>query len=286
MGGAAGLGATASNALAKLANVTFAAADPRQLAEFWAAALGYELQEAPPDFMEAWLAEGRDPNGAAAAVDPAGVGTRLFFNKRQKTPTIEVPIHLDVNVLDPDAEIERLLGLGARLVTRKTVTIGEFSEGWTVMRDPEGNGFCVQGPDRRAEEGPFVRNITFSCADPQRLADFWAQALGYSRQEGDDELLQQLLDTGLDPAEIDAEVALVHPEAGRRSRLYFQRRQKTPTTEIPVHVDLTAEDREAEVERLTALGASVVETTTRTTGPYEEVWTVMRDPEGNGFCVQ
>ena len=40
------------------------------------------------------------------------------------------------------------------------------------------------------------------------------------------------------------------------------------------------------MQRLVGLGAAVVETKTRTTGPWEEVWTVMRDPEGNGFCVQ
>ena len=38
--------------------------------------------------------------------------------------------------------------------------------------------------------------------------------------------------------------------------------------------------------RLVALGATVVETKTRETGEFREVWTVMHDPEGNGFCVQ
>ncbi|MCA1849222.1 MAG: hypothetical protein LC704_09605 [Actinobacteria bacterium] len=53
-----------------------------------------------------------------------------------------------------------------------------------------------------------------------------------------------------------------------------------------MHLDLNASDREAEVERLVALGAREVETRTRTTGPYTETWTVMKDPEGNGFCVE
>ena len=41
----------------------------------------------------------------------------------------------------------------------------------------------------------------------------------------------------------------------------------------------------AEVERLAGLGATVVEERSQKIGPYEELWTVMRDPEGNGFCV-
>jgi hypothetical protein len=35
-----------------------------------------------------------------------------------------------------------------------------------------------------------------------------------------------------------------------------------------------------------ALGAREVEAKTRTVGPYTERWTVMKDPEDNGFCVQ
>ena len=271
--------------MAGLGNVTFAAADPAALAEFWAGALGYEIQDAPPDFMEHWLAAGRDPNGAAAAVDPRGDGPRLFFNKREKSPTIEIPIHLDVNAVDPDAEVGRLLALGAKLVVRRTIAIGDFSEGWTVMRDPEGNGFCVQGPDtQRAEPGPFIRNITFACADPEKLAAFWAEAVGYAREERGS--VDDLLAAGLDPAELGAHISLAHPDDGRRPRLFFHRREKTPTTEIPIHLDLSAENRKVEVERLTRLGGTVVEEKTRKTGPYEETWTVMRDPEDNGFCVQ
>jgi hypothetical protein len=40
------------------------------------------------------------------------------------------------------------------------------------------------------------------------------------------------------------------------------------------------------VKRLVGLGAHEVETRTRTTGPYTETWTVMKDPEDNGFCVE
>ena len=130
--------------MARIANVTFACEDPAGLAEFWAVALGYEVQEAPPEFMEAWLAAGRDPNGAAAAVDPEGTGPRLFFIKTPKTPTESIPIHLDLSAEDREAEVQRLLTLGATEVETKTRETGPYSEVWTVMKDPEGNGFCVQ----------------------------------------------------------------------------------------------------------------------------------------------
>jgi hypothetical protein len=75
-----------------------------------------------------------------------------------------------------------------------------------------------------------------------------------------------------------------HPE-GAAPRLLFQRNPKTPTTSIPIHLDLKAEDPEAEVERLVGLGATIVETKSRSIGPFTENWTVMQDPERNGFCV-
>jgi len=131
-------------AMATLANITFACQDPSRLADFWGAALGYVKQEAPPEFMEAWLASGGDPNGAAALVDPEGNGPRLFFEKKTKTPTTTIPIHLDLSAADREAEVQRLVGLGAREVEAKTRTLGPYTERWTVMKDPEGNSFCVQ----------------------------------------------------------------------------------------------------------------------------------------------
>lgn len=55
---------------------------------------------------------------------------------------------------------------------------------------------------------------------------------------------------------------------------------------IPIHLDLDTDNREAEVEHLTEFGASVVETKTGTTDSVTETWTIMHEPEGNGFCVQ
>lgn len=132
----------------RLQNITFACAEPVKLAEFWRAALGYEHLEVPPEVMEQvqkGLDAGElDPTGWAMLVPPDGVGPRLLFQRRPKTPTESIPIHLDLNAEDPEAEVERLVALGATVVERKSSRIGDIEERCIVMRDPEGNGFCVQ----------------------------------------------------------------------------------------------------------------------------------------------
>jgi catechol 2,3-dioxygenase-like lactoylglutathione lyase family enzyme len=130
--------------MARLGNITFACDDPEALCSFWVEALGYERQEAPPAFMRAWIAAGGGPNDAAAAVDPAGRGPRLYFQRKPKSPTDTIPIHLDLNADDRRAEVARLVRLGATVVETNRLVIGDLTEIWTVMRDPEGNGFCVQ----------------------------------------------------------------------------------------------------------------------------------------------
>jgi predicted enzyme related to lactoylglutathione lyase len=129
--------------VAGLRQLTFACEDPDRLASFWAAALGYEVQELPPEILAELLEHGLEPGSRAAAVDPDGAGPRLFFLRKHKTPTTEIPIHFDLKADDGDAEVERLVALGATVVERKSETFGQFSSSWVVMQDPEGNGFCV-----------------------------------------------------------------------------------------------------------------------------------------------
>jgi predicted enzyme related to lactoylglutathione lyase len=133
---------------------------------------------------------------------------------------------------------------------------------------------------------PTIRNVTFACEEPVRLAEFWQAALGYVPPEIPPEVTSEI-DAAIERGELDAGGwAMLVPPDGAGPRLLFQRRPKTPVESIPIHLDLAVDDREAEVQRLTSLGATVVETKSHTIGPFEEVWTVMKDPEGNGFCVQ
>ena len=105
--------------------------DPESLAAFWAAVLDYRVLS-------------RDDDGAVEIGPEAGSGgpapTLVFVPVPDPTPG-KVRLHIDLNPTDreQDAELERLLGLGA---TRADVgQTGE--EGWHVLADPEGNEFCL-----------------------------------------------------------------------------------------------------------------------------------------------
>ena len=251
----------------RLSHITFACDDPQRLAEFWAAVLGYE----PEQRGASW-----------AAVDRRTEGPELFFNRMPKSPTIELPIHLDVNTPDREHEVRRLLELGAKLVETKTSEVGELVETFTVMRDAEGNGFCVQGPDPRRNH-PYIGNVTFACAEPRRVVGpFWAEATGWPEQEIPEDFLQMLRNAGADvDRDFYAYYALRDPR-GTPLRFLFQRREKSRPSVHPIHLDFVTEDREAEIERLTAAGATIEETKRHP----ERTWTVLRDPEGTPFCVE
>lgn len=138
--------------------------------------------------------------------------------------------------------------------------------------------------------------MTFDCADPDRLATFWAAALGYRKQdppEGFATWQEFLVAQGVPEDRWNSASAVVDP-AGQDPRIFFQRVPESKVSKNRVHLDVNVaggqnvpiEERrgrvEAEAERLTALGASKQ-------GPLEErneYWFVMQDPEGNEFCLQ
>jgi predicted enzyme related to lactoylglutathione lyase len=194
----------------QLLHVTFSCAEPERLAEFWSALLDYE----PKAAGDSWI-----------ATDPRGEGTRLLFNRMEKSPAIEVPIHLDINVPDRQAELERVLQLGGSLVETKSHSIGELSETWTVVRDPEGNGFCIQSPPNTPSHR-YIGNVTFSGAEPRELGRFWAFALGWPDEAIHESFLQQLRDAGVGERELSG-FYVTRPADGGRPRFLFQRREKS-----------------------------------------------------------
>jgi predicted enzyme related to lactoylglutathione lyase len=247
----------------RLGHITFACEDTRVVAEFWAAVLHYEVVPSDADCFA------------------RGEGPELFFKRMRKSPTIELPIHLDVNVPDREAAVNRIIGLGATLGETKTSEVGDLKETFTVLRDPEGNGFCVQGPDPRRPH-PYVGNVTFSSAEPRRvLGPFWSTALDSPEQEIEESFLQMLRDAHVDvDREFYAYYAIDRDAA--RPRFLFQRREKSRPDSYPIHLDFLADDRTAEIDRLSSAGATVVETEQA----GDRTWTVLRDPEGNPFCVE
>lgn len=138
-----------------------------------------------------------------------------------------------------------------------------------------------------------IGNIVFDCADPDRVATFWAAALGYEKGEYPPEMRRQLLDGGLSEDDLSNRSIAEDPK-GKGPRFFFQRVPEPKRVKNRVHIDIdTAAGRkasrdeiDAEVERLKALGANVIRKHDGTWGPSPEYFWVMSDPEGNEFCVQ
>jgi hypothetical protein len=123
-----------------------------------------------------------------------------------------------------------------------------------------------------------IRDVVIDCAHPASLARFWAAALDdYQVAPYDEAELARLRSKGIDDPEDDPTV-LVEAGPGVRPRLFFQLVPESKVVKNRVHLDLASADRDAEVDRLVALGASIV-------GTYDG-WVTLADPEGNEFCVQ
>jgi hypothetical protein len=137
--------------------VTFDSADPAAHAAFWAEALHYVLAPPPPGFpswdaaLDAWGVPAEQRNDRSAIVDPAGAGPRVFFQRVPEPKTAKNRVHLDLRAAAGltgearlaalEAECTRLVALGASRVQR--FEPGSLSAGFIVMRDPEGNEFCL-----------------------------------------------------------------------------------------------------------------------------------------------
>jgi hypothetical protein len=126
--------------MSSISDVVIDSAKPAALARFWAAALDdYEI--APYD--EAELARLRDMGIDDPKDDPfvllmsgAEGRPRLFFQKVPEGKVVKNRLHLALSTSDRDAEIDRLLSLGAKIVEE----IVEGGRVWTNMEDPEESG--------------------------------------------------------------------------------------------------------------------------------------------------
>ncbi len=108
-------------------SVVIDAHDIRALGGFWAAVLDWRVDVDDDDEVSIC---GPGEFGAD--------GPGLTFVPVPEGKTVKNRLHLDLNPTDQDAEVERLLALGA---TRADVGQGEQT--WVVLADPEGNEFCV-----------------------------------------------------------------------------------------------------------------------------------------------
>ena len=115
--------------------------DPGAQAAFWAAALGYHVVRAEQGQVEIGPWE-REPPDLATQVRQAPTAPTLVFVTVPEAKTVKNRLHLDLRPVDGSygAEVERLIGLGAR-----RADVGQGEVPWVVLADPEGNEFCVLG---------------------------------------------------------------------------------------------------------------------------------------------
>jgi predicted enzyme related to lactoylglutathione lyase len=103
--------------------------DPRVLAGWWQSVLDWDLVEDDGD-EEVLL--------RAPATDRHSQVREVLFVKVPEAKTIKNRLHLDLRPDDQDAEVARVVALGAR-----HVDVGQRDVTWVVLADPEGNEFCV-----------------------------------------------------------------------------------------------------------------------------------------------
>ncbi|MFC9034485.1 VOC family protein [Streptomyces arboris] len=116
----------------RISELVIEAADAERLAAFWSEVLGY-------------VEIGRESDGSIE-IGPPGIGfggpqPTIVLSPNSEPRTGKVRLHIDLSATDrdQDAELERLLALGAR-----PADVGQTGdESWRVLADPEGNVFCL-----------------------------------------------------------------------------------------------------------------------------------------------
>jgi hypothetical protein len=110
-------------------HITFSSLDPYALATFWSKVTGHPLHE-------------EDHPGDPEAMVVLPSGPSLLFVTVPEAKSGRNRVHFDLQPdTTRDAEVERLLGIGATHVDDQRRPDGT---GWVVLADPEGNEFCIE----------------------------------------------------------------------------------------------------------------------------------------------
>lgn len=115
----------------RLSEIVIGCRDPEALAQFWCGVLGHVVLDREGDVLVEI-----GPAGGFGGAEP----TLLFLREEERTPG-RSRVHVDVNPTDrdQDAELERLLALGAC-----HADVGQPADAsWYVLADPEDNEFCL-----------------------------------------------------------------------------------------------------------------------------------------------
>ncbi|MDH2429420.1 VOC family protein [Sphaerisporangium sp. TRM90804] len=228
----------------------FDANDPLRLSRFWAGVLDWKSAD--------------DPRGDIALLPGDDTGFRIRFLPTQEQKSVPNQMHFDLtstSLEDQRQTVARALELGAR-----HIDVGQLpEEDHVVLADPEGNEFCVIGPDNR-----FLADCGFIGAlasdGSQEVGYFWSAALGWPLVWDQDQ-----------------ETAIRSPHGGPKITWGGPPHDPKPSGKYRLHFDLAPPadgDQQAEVDRLVSLGATRVDI-----GQGEVSWVVMADPDGHEFCV-
>ncbi|MEV7554079.1 VOC family protein [Amycolatopsis sp. NPDC089917] len=219
-----------------LVNLVFDSALPRDLAGFWEGLFGWDAPFELAFRSEAGPKEGKNR------------------------------LHLDLasNSLEHQAElVDRALSLGARHIDVGQGPPEEKRVPWVVLADPEGNEFCVLEPREQYEGTGAIASVVVDALDPERLARFWAAALGWEIGVREESIVGLRPPDGRGPW---VEFLASQDDKLRRNRLRFEIAPRRGGS------------RAAEVRRLRALGAPGQ-------GSARHGSVAMVDPEGNEFSV-
>jgi hypothetical protein len=215
--------------------------DPERLAGFWGAVLTRDVEAATDTF----LLPGSEPV----------VPLRFRRGDVSKDGANSVHLHLTSSSLTEQQQtVQRCLDLGAA-----QLDVGQLpDEGHVVLADPEGNEYCVIEPGNSFLAGcGFLGEL--ACDGTAEVGRFWSAALGWPLVWDEDE-----------------ETAVQSPLGG--TKVAWGGPPLTATTRRMRFELLADGDRDAEVERLVSLGATVV-----VGASVDAPYVVLHDPDGGEF---
>jgi len=234
--------------------IAMKALDDSTVGQFWAEVLDWGISSEEPGVTNL------EPKGVPYP-DPSAICIDVLRAPDPKTVKNRLHIDLATTSAAHQADlVARLQALGAT-----PADVGQGDVPWTVLADPEGNEFCVLEPREIYRDTGPVAAVVVDCADPRAMARFWDEAIDWTLHEVTDDR------------------AVLRSADGVGPYLEFLRTPDMKTGRNRIHLDLRpypGDDKEAEVDRLRALGATDLDI-----GQGDVPWTVLSDPEGNEFCV-
>ena len=238
----------------RLVHLVVDAVQPGQLAQFWAAALGWEVAAEEDGESDVWPSGYRYP-------DP--VALPLVFAPVPEPKTAKNRVHLDLATESHEhhaAQVRRLLELGA-----VPIDIGQGDVPWRVLADPEGNEFCVLEPRAVYRDTGPVAAVVVDCAEPAAVAGFWRLATGWT------------------PASSTTHGMSFRSPEGVGPYLELLPTAEPKVVKNRIHLDVAPypdEELSAAVSVLLKQGAVPDDV-----GQGDVPWSVLADSQGNEFCV-